>query len=514
MKIWPYFCLFLLLNSTFADRPNFVLILADDLGYADLGIYGNRINSTPALDLMAQEGLRFTDFHSNAPNCSPTRAAILTGLYQQRLGIEGAFGESAKGLSQDTVTLAEKLKEVGYTTGMMGKWHLGYEPENGPTRHGFDEFVGHLHGATDYISHVDRYGRMDWWHNEKAINEKGHNTTLITKYSVRFIEEHQEKPFFLFVSHSAIHFPWQTHDSPAHRKVGKRYEGSKGKLGPHAEGPVQPVVQGMIEELDESVGEILDTLDKHNLSRNTLVIFTSDNGAEGSGAQDPSTFATQRTVASLGYNTDYATLGLKGSYNTINPGFTSAAVSPLSFYKFYVGEGGLRVPLVISGLPLGEVIEQLDRSDATGVAGKLEVGQARGDRAGFPRHGRFLRGSCGCRGRRSRGRGGGCCLRDRRRRRGGSLRFFRRTALLVQLLRRRSIVLHIGPLPEPERGDAENDNNPSLAIHQRTASVKRTPPAGGTGSHPQPPQGWQRQILFTPSHPPRKAPCVSTASRK
>ena len=278
MKIWPYFCFLFLLTSAFADRPNFVLILADDLGYADLGIYGNRINRTPALDLMAQEGLRFTDFHSNAPNCSPTRAAILTGLYQQRLGIEGAFGEGAKGLSQDTVTLAEKLKEVGYTTGMMGKWHLGYEPENGPTRHGFDEFVGHLHGATDYISHVDRYGRMDWWHNEKPVKEKGHNTTLITKHSVRFIEEHQEKPFFLFVSHSAIHFPWQTHDSPAHRKVGKRYEGSKGKLGPHAEGPVQPVVQGMIEELDESVGEILDTLDKHNLSRNTLVIFTSDNG--------------------------------------------------------------------------------------------------------------------------------------------------------------------------------------------------------------------------------------------
>jgi arylsulfatase A-like enzyme len=100
---------------------------------------------------------------------------------------------------------------------MMGKWHLGYAPENGPTRHGFDEFVGHLHGATDYVSHVDKYGRMDWWHNENPVAEKGYNTTLITRYSVSFIEKHRAQPFFLLVSHSAIHFPWMTPDDSAHR---------------------------------------------------------------------------------------------------------------------------------------------------------------------------------------------------------------------------------------------------------------------------------------------------------
>ena len=260
-------------------KPNIVLILADDLGYADIGAYGNKLNRTPHLDRMAREGLRFTDFHSNAANCSPTRAAILTGQYQQRCGIdEGALGEGAKGLPQDVITIAERLRGAGYATGLMGKWHLGYEPSNGPTRHGFNEFVGHLHGATDYLSRVDRYGRRDWWHNEEAFHEEGHNTTLITKHSVRFIKEHRDKPFFLFVSHSAIHFPWQTTADKAHRVPGKRYQDAIGKLGPHAAGPVQPVVQGMIEELDASVGEILTAIKEQKLAKRTLVFFTSDNG--------------------------------------------------------------------------------------------------------------------------------------------------------------------------------------------------------------------------------------------
>jgi arylsulfatase A len=169
-----------------AGQPNVIVILADDLGYGDLGVYGNKVNRTPNLDRMAREGMRFTDFHTNGANCSPTRAALLTGRYQQRCGIEGALDEGAKGLPQDcTVTIAERLRDAGYATGLMGKWHLGYSPENGPTRHGFDEFVGHLHGATDYVSHVDKYGRMDWWHNEKPVAEQGYNTTLITQHSVR-----------------------------------------------------------------------------------------------------------------------------------------------------------------------------------------------------------------------------------------------------------------------------------------------------------------------------------------
>ena len=258
--------------------PNIVLILADDLGYADIGAYGNKVNRTPNLDRMACEGMRFTDFHTNGANCSPTRAALLTGRYQQRSGIDGALGEGARGLPRSEVTIAERLKLAGYATGLMGKWHLGYYPGNGPLHHGFDEFVGHLHGATDYISHVDKYGRMDWWHNDKPVEESGHNTNLITDHSIRFIKRHRNEPFFLFVSHSSIHFPWMTTKDKAHRRAGTRYEGITGKLGPHAAGPVQPVVQRMIEELDNSVGQIMTALKRLQLDKTTLVFFTSDNG--------------------------------------------------------------------------------------------------------------------------------------------------------------------------------------------------------------------------------------------
>ncbi len=281
VSVATVFCCVLLCDISRASessRPNIVLILADDLGYGDLGCYGNKTNRTPHLDQLAKDGLRFLDFHSNGANCSPTRAALLTGRYQQRSRIDGALGEGARGLPKSEVTIAERLKQAGYATGLMGKWHLGYHPDNGPLHHGFDEFVGHLHGATDYISHVDKYGRMDWWHNDKPVRESGHNTELITKHSVRFIERHGKQPFFLFVSHSAIHFPWMTTEDKAHRREGTRYEGVVGKLGPHADGPVQPVVQQMIEELDASVGQIIAALKRFELDRKTLVFFTSDNG--------------------------------------------------------------------------------------------------------------------------------------------------------------------------------------------------------------------------------------------
>lgn len=266
-----------------AEQPNIVLILADDLGYADIGAYGNKVNRTPNLDRLARDGLRFTDFHTNGANCSPTRAALLTGCYQQRFGIEGALGEAALGLPQAATTMAERLREAGYATGLMGKWHLGYSPDNGPLRHGFDAFVGHLHGATDYHSHVNRYGRMDWWHGDQQVREPGYNTTLITQHATRFIQEHQARPFFLFVSHSAIHFPWMTADDSPYQMEGQTYDTAIAKLGPHAKGPIQPVVRHMIEELDRSVGEIVQTLERltlarKTLARKTLVFFTSDNG--------------------------------------------------------------------------------------------------------------------------------------------------------------------------------------------------------------------------------------------
>jgi arylsulfatase A-like enzyme len=261
--------------------PNIVLIMADDLGYGDIGCYGSAINRTPHIDRLAAGGMRFTDFHSNGPMCSPTRAALLTGLYPSRFGrrFESALNgaEREAGLPLAAVTIAEILGKNGYATGMFGKWHLGYEPPYLPTKQGFDEFRGLLSGDGDFHTHVDRSGNQDWWKNEKLEPEDGYTTDLITRYSVDFVERHQDQPFFLYVPHLAIHFPWQGPDDPPHRKAGNSYHKDKWGVIPNRSN-VQPHVTAMIERLDDSVGEIVAVLEKFGLAENTLLIFTSDNG--------------------------------------------------------------------------------------------------------------------------------------------------------------------------------------------------------------------------------------------
>jgi arylsulfatase A len=259
------------------QRPNIILIVADDLGYGDVGCYGNTVNATPHIDALANGGLKFTDFHSNGPVCSPTRAAMLTGRYQQRVGIESALGEDEQGLSSRELTVATCLQNAGYSTGMFGKWHLGMSLEEGPNRHGFQQFIGHRHGALDYQSHVTKYGAVDWWHNEKLCNEEGYCTELITDHAVQFIKEQHTRPFFLYVPHSAIHFPWMAPEDPAHRQAGVRYA-DLSRLGPHPPGEVGGVVKKMIKSLDDSVGRIMGTVRDLGLERETFVLFTSDNG--------------------------------------------------------------------------------------------------------------------------------------------------------------------------------------------------------------------------------------------
>lgn len=268
-----------------SEKPNIIVILADDLGYGDTSIYGGDVN-TPNIDRLASEGLRFTDFHSNGANCSPTRAALLTGRYQQRMGIEGALGEHAKGLGSEhatnEITIADYLKKAGYKTALVGKWHLGYNQEQNPIHFGFDEFVGMLHGATDYHSHVNTFGRFDWWHNEKPVNEDGYVTDLITSHSVDFIQEWKDEPFFLMVSHLAIHFPWQTPDDEPHRVEGNRYRASGdqplSRHGQHSPQEYQEIVGIMIKELDKSVGQIVDKIYDTQLENETMILFLSDNG--------------------------------------------------------------------------------------------------------------------------------------------------------------------------------------------------------------------------------------------
>ena len=195
-----------------SNKPNFVLILADDLGYGDIGCYGQEGNRTPLLDAMAAEGMKFIDFHSNGPMCSPTRAALLTGQYQNRFGraFESALSAKAHanmGLPLRVVTIPEALKKAGYATGMFGKWHLGYNLPYLPTRHGFDEFRGLLTGDGDHHSHISRSGTEDWWHDERIKMEDGYSVDLITQHSIDFMERNRNKPFFLYVAHLAIHFP-------------------------------------------------------------------------------------------------------------------------------------------------------------------------------------------------------------------------------------------------------------------------------------------------------------------
>lgn len=268
-------------HITTERKPNLILIMADDLGYEGIGAFGNKTISTPALDQMAAEGLLFTDFHSNGSVCSPTRAALLTGRYQQRSGMEGviyARGPTREtGLALSEITIAEALKSAGYATGIMGKWHLGYNKEFNPAYQGFDEFYGYVSGNVDFHSHFDNAGVYDWWHNLDTIQEEGYVTDLITQHSVDFIRKNQDKPFFLYVPHESPHVPFQGREDTAYRFSDNTFTYF---------GPVEDRVRAykeMVEVMDEGIGKIMQTLKELSLEENTLVVFISDNGGESFG---------------------------------------------------------------------------------------------------------------------------------------------------------------------------------------------------------------------------------------
>lgn len=258
-----------------ARPPNFVVIVADDLGYADLSCYDGKI-ATPNLDALARSGVRFTDFHSNGAMCSPTRAAFLTGRYQHRSGIEQALDITPGSGLRPQPTIASRLREKGYRTGAFGKWHLGADPGLRAPDHGFDEFVGLLTGDGDFHSRVDRVGRPDWWHGVDPLVEKGYTTDLITQHALSFLERHRRQPFFLYVPHLAVHFPWQGPADPADRVVGVDYRPGVLKFGTREDKHAAFVE--MVQSLDRSVGQIVARLRELDLERSTLVVFFSDNG--------------------------------------------------------------------------------------------------------------------------------------------------------------------------------------------------------------------------------------------
>ena len=210
-------------------KPNFILIMADDLGYGDISCYGNTYINTPNIDRLAMEGIRFTDFHSNGAVCSPTRAALLTGKYQQRTGVGGVITAASHrevGLAIEEITIADELKKHGYSTGVFGKWHLGYDPKFNPSLQGFDDFSGFVSGNVDYHAHIDQEGYFDWWNNTEIKDDKGYTTDLITEYGLDFIDRNNpkktEKPFFLYLPHESPHYPYQRRTDKALRRVGEK----------------------------------------------------------------------------------------------------------------------------------------------------------------------------------------------------------------------------------------------------------------------------------------------------
>jgi arylsulfatase A-like enzyme len=262
--------------------PSFVFIMADDMGYADVGCYGARATITPCLDAMAAQGLRFTDGYANSPVCSPTRFALITGRYQYRLrgAAEEPIASAARtrpdlGLPAGHPTLPSLLGAAGYATALAGKWHLGYPPHFGPLKSGYQEFFGPLGGGIDYFSHCDRRGVHDLFEGETEVHRTGYVTDLISDRAVEFIERQRARatPFFLSVHYTAPHWPWETRaDEAESRRIGSAIH--------HVDGGSVETYRTMIHHMDEGVGRILGALSATGAADDTLVVFTSDNGAE------------------------------------------------------------------------------------------------------------------------------------------------------------------------------------------------------------------------------------------
>ena len=387
--------------ATIKPPPNIVLLLADDLGFSDLASYGSEIN-TPNLSTLARQGVQFSNFHV-AANCAPTRAMLMTGVNNHRAGVgniiemipdEFLDSPAYQGtLSTNTVTVATLLRDAGYHTYMAGKWHLGHSPKLLPSARGYERTVALADSGADNWEqkpYLPIYEQANWFADGERFElpDDFYSSRFLVDKIIEFIDSNSDSkaPFFAYLPFQAVHIPVQAPQSFIDRYDGKYDEGwevlrSRRHKAAQALGLVpensamepmasteswqnlepktkryqakrMAVYAAMVEAMDFHIGRLIQHLKDTGRYNNTIFIFASDNGSEGSGAGVEPVAMNNLMLSLMDYNDDYETLGLKGSYGTIGPNFASAAASPLGYYKFYVGEGGLRVPLIIAGEPL------------------------------------------------------------------------------------------------------------------------------------------------------------------
>jgi arylsulfatase A-like enzyme len=271
------------LSQSNDTRPNIIFILADDLGWADLSVYGQAAYETPHLDGLATQGVRFTQAYANSAVCSATRFALITGRYQYRLpgGLEEPLTSAGQrlGLPPGHPTLPSRLKAVGYTTALIGKWHLGTLPHYGPLKSGYDRFFGNYGGALDYFTHKPSVGAQvprDLYEDEVPVERVGYYTQILAEESSQYIWNHSQQgqahPFFLSLHFTAPHWPWEgPEDEAVSRNLTDLFHYDGGNLETYAT---------MVRALDGAVGQVLAMLDEQSMAEKTIVIFTSDNGGE------------------------------------------------------------------------------------------------------------------------------------------------------------------------------------------------------------------------------------------
>jgi arylsulfatase A-like enzyme len=397
---------FLLSGTALAGAPNIILILADDLGFTDTAPYGSEI-PTPNISKLADEGLLFTNYHT-AASCTPTRGMLLTGVDSHRNGApnipemippEQAKHENYKGtLNHKVVTIATLLKDGGYHTYMTGKWHLGKAPDLLPSRRGFERTVTMADTGADNwekkpYSPLNR--KANWFADGKEIDlpEDFYSSKYYIDKAIEFIDSNRKdgKPFFSYIPFQAVHIPVQAPQEYTDKYMGKyddgwqklrenRLERARAKkIVPPGTDMVQmatsknwdglsdsekryeskkmAVYAGMVDAMDHHIGRLITYLKETGQYDNTVFVFTSDNGPASSDVYDSAPLAQlfmKLWHKAHGYNMDYETLGTRGSYINMGITFASSAASPLAFYKFWVGEGGMRVPLIISGKGIKE----------------------------------------------------------------------------------------------------------------------------------------------------------------